>query len=75
MSGKYTEQGDMNRMTREEYDELFEIDENGIIVRLVIPEEYAGKEVSYIGKKTTELTLDEVVLMKKYAGYLFNKVS
>lgn len=56
---------------------LFEADSEDRYVRLIIPYEFVKQcnvedlfngDVNLIGKKKTELSLDEIVLVKKYAG-------
>ena len=57
-------------MTQEEFKYLFESDENGAFIRLVIPAyavESGEKEMDLRGKKPTDFTQDEVITMKKYA--------
>ena len=57
-------------MTQEEFKYLFESDESGAFIRLVIPAyavESGEKEMDLRGKKPTDFTQDEVITMKKYA--------
>ncbi|MBO5530314.1 MAG: hypothetical protein J5970_02855 [Bacilli bacterium] len=57
-------------MTQEEFKYLFESDESGAFIRLVIPAyavESGNSEIDLRGKKPTEFTQDEVITMKKYA--------
>ena len=67
---------------RELIDYLYETDEEGRFVRLVIPRSEVNEELinklfpdlqgdlSFIGKKKLELSLDEVVIVKQYATKL-----
>ena len=58
-------------MTRKEVDRLFETDSEGKFIRLVIPPLYGSPELNLIGKTRLELSIDEVVSVKKYAGKLY----
>ena len=59
-----------------EYRELFEHDENNAFVRLIIPksEGIDNEELNLIGKLPTDYTLDEIVIMKKYAHYIYERI-
>lgn len=59
--------------TREEIDELFSTDEDGRYLNLVLPHDKLGEEVSMIGKKRLELSIDEVVRVKQYANKLYEE--
>lgn len=61
-------------MTREEVKKLFETDEDGRFVDLVIPAVGEFEEIDLTGKKRLELTLDEIVRLKTYAGRLYAEV-
>lgn len=61
-------------MTYNEYKEIFKKDNNGCFVNLIIPKDFDGKELNLKGKKDNELDIDEIIKLKKYANYLFNKV-
>ena len=65
-------------ITEEEYDKLFEQDENGAFVRLVIPaneptEKYT-EELNLIGKPLLDYSKEEAVRMKKYCGKMYEKI-
>ena len=61
-------------MTREEYKKLFETDENGCFLNLIIPAEGDLPELNLIGKMPATFTLDEVIRMKKYSSSLFEQI-
>lgn len=61
---------------------LFEVDSDDRYIRLIIPYEFIKEykandifheDINMIGKKRTELTLDEIVALKKYHAKLLNK--
>lgn len=58
-------------MTREEIRSIFEINENGEFIRLIIPQMFGFPETNLIGKKKLDLTLEQVILYKKYIGMLY----
>lgn len=59
-------------ISQEEFNYLFEEDENKAYVRLVIPSFFTkGKEMDLRGKKPLEYSLDEVVTMKQYSSYIY----
>lgn len=60
----------------EERNKLFEKNENGAYVRLIIPkdEQCNREELNLIGKLPTDYTIDEVVSMKKYAHYIYEHI-
>lgn len=60
-------------MSREEIDKLFETDDEGRFLRLVIPASNEYPELNLKGKKRLELSLDEVVRLKQYATFLHRK--
>ena len=60
-------------MSREEIDRLFETDDEGSFLRLVIPASNGYPELNLKGKKRLELSLDEVVRIKQYATFLRKK--
>lgn len=61
-------------MTREEVKKLFKTDEEGRFINLVIPAVGEFEEIDLTGKKRLELTLDEIVRLKTYAGRLYAEV-
>lgn len=62
-------------MTRKEVDAIFETNLNGEFIRLIVPAMYDFPEINLIGKKRLDMTLDEIVLVKKYAGKLYSEAS
>lgn len=60
-------------MTREDIDKIFEVDSEGRFVNLIIPALGEFPELDLSGKKRLELSLEEVVCVKKYAAMLFQK--
>lgn len=61
-------------MTYVDYLQIFEKDENGRYLRLVIPKTDSSDEISLVGKTDSDFTLDEIIKMKKYSSYLFSLV-
>ena len=61
-------------MTRDEVKKIFETDAEGRFVNLVIPPIGEFPEIDLSGKKRLELTLDEIVRVKTYAGKLYSSV-
>lgn len=58
-----------------EYKRLFERDEDGSFVNLIIPKsEYGEEELNLIGKHPRDFTLGEIVRMKKYSAGMFELV-
>lgn len=60
-------------MTRKEIDAIFETNESGEFVRLIVPPMYGFPEMNLIGRKRIDLSLDEVINVKKYAGKLYSE--
>ncbi len=58
-------------MRASEIEKIFATDEEGRFVNLVIPALGKFPEIDLSGKKRLELSLDEVVRVKKYAGILY----
>jgi len=63
---------------REEIDKIFETDENGRFIRLIIPKSIAKiydieDDINLKGKTKLELTPLEVVMVKRYANELYDK--
>lgn len=58
-------------MKREEIDYLFELDAHDRYKRLVMPTGDEGKTVSYVGKSMQDLSIREIVLIKRYAQELY----
>lgn len=61
-------------MTYSEYRRLFEKDENGRFVHLVIPASQSGPEIDLRGKLPSDFTVDEIIRMKKYSGQMYKTV-
>lgn len=57
-----------------EYKRLFEQDEDGSFLNLVIPKSVDGEELNLIGKHPRDFTLGEIVRMKKYSADMFELV-
>lgn len=57
-----------------EYKRLFEQDEDGSFLNLVIPKSVDGAELNLIGKHPRDFTLGEIVRMKKYSAEMFELV-
>ena len=63
-----------DQITQEEYNKLFEQDENGCYIRLIIPAMNDYPEMNLIGKKKEDYTIDEIVHSKKYRQFLHDKI-
>lgn len=59
-------------MTRSEVKQIFETDAEGRFVNLIIPSLGEFPEIDLTGKKRLELSIDEIVRLKKYAGKLYS---
>ena len=59
-------------MTRSEVKQVFATDDEGRFVNLVIPPQGEFPEIDLTGKKRLELSLDEIIRLKKYAGKLYS---
>lgn len=57
-----------------DYKRLFEQDEDGSFVNLIIPKSVDGYELNLIGKHPRDYTLGEIVRMKKYSADMFELV-
>lgn len=58
-----------------EYKELFEQDDDGSFVNLIIPKSvYGEEELNLSGKHPRDYTLGEIVRMKKYSADMFELV-
>ena len=60
-------------MTIAEIDELFRVDEKGIFINLIIPEDEFGPKVDFRGRKQLEMSIDEIIRVKKYASKLYGE--
>lgn len=63
------------KMTIAEIDELFKVDEEGRFVNLVLPNDKLGEELNLRGKKQLDMSIDEVVRIKKYASKLYEEAA
>lgn len=61
--------------TREKFKELYKTDDEDKFINLVIPAMWGFPQMDLRGKKRLELTLDEVVQLKKYASWYNEKIS
>lgn len=61
-------------ITYEEYKKIFEKDENGSFINLIIPAEDNLIELNLIGKLPSDYSLDEIIRMKKYARKMFDRI-
>lgn len=65
----------------DDYKKLFEKD-NDSFIRLIIPSSFLkmildtnnSEDMNLIGKKNLDFTTDEVIVLKKYAGYVYNHI-
>lgn len=57
-----------------EYKRLFEQDEDGSFLNLIIPKSVDEEELNLIGKHPRDYTLGEIVRMKKYSAEMFELV-
>ena len=60
-------------ITKEEVDKLFEQDKEGNFINLIIPAKGDLPEFNLIGKKPTDLSIEEAVRMKQYANKLYEE--
>ena len=58
------------KMLKEELELIFATDEEGRYINLIIPANELFPEMNLSGKKPLELSIDEVVRIKKYAQEL-----
>lgn len=61
-------------ITYQEYKKLFQQEEDGSFVNLIIPKSVDGEELNLIGKHPRDFTLGEIVRMKKYSADMFELV-
>ena len=61
-------------MTYNDYKKLFQRDENGCFVNLIIPASNCEEELNLIGKLPKDFSTDEVVRMKKYSEDMFDLI-
>lgn len=60
-------------MTIEEVDKVFEVDDDGKFINLVLPNDKLGEEINLIGKRMLDLDKKIVIRIKKYAGKLYEE--
>lgn len=58
-------------MNRTEFNAIFETDKEGRFLHLVIPPDGEQPQIDLSGKSRLELTIDEVVRIKKYSSKLY----
>lgn len=61
-------------MTYNDYKKLFQRDENGSFVNLIIPASKNEEELNLIGKLPEDFSADEIIRMKKYSADMFELV-
>lgn len=61
-------------ITYQEYKKLFQQEEDGSFVNLIIPKSVDGEKLNLIGKHPRDYTLGEIVRMKKYSDEMFELV-
>lgn len=63
----------VNKMTREEADKIFAKDADGKFINLHIPAIGNIPELDLRGKAPLELSIDEIVALKKYSEYVYGQ--
>jgi hypothetical protein len=61
-------------MTYQEYKKIFEQDVDGRYSNLIIPQHGSYPRLDLTDKTPLELTVDEIIRLKKYAAELFKQV-
>ena len=61
-------------MTYAEYRKIFEKDEEGRFINLIIPASQFGPEMDLRGKLPSDFSVDEIIRMKKYSGEVYKTV-
>lgn len=61
-------------MTYKEYRKIFEQSLDGKYINLVIPRDDSASELDLTDKAPSELTVDEIIRLKKYAAEVFKQV-
>lgn len=61
-------------MNRKEINVIFETDKEGRFLHLVIPPDGEQPQIDLSGKSRLELTIDEVVRIKKYSSKLYEEI-
>lgn len=71
-----SENDNKDSVISDEYHKMFEQDENGAFINLIIPsDEKNDKPLDLRGKLPDNLTLDEIIRMKKYSQEMHDKIS
>lgn len=63
-----------DRITYEEYNELFKKDEEGCFVNLIIPTRGELPEINLIGKYPNDFTIEEIIRIRKYSDEMYKKI-
>lgn len=63
------------KMTIAEIDEFFKVDEEGRFVNLILPNDKLGAEIDLRGKRQLDMSIDEIVRIKKYASKLYEEAT
>lgn len=61
-------------ITYSDYKKLFQRDENGSFVNLIISASNHEEELNLIGKLPEDFSVDEIIRMKKYSADMFELV-
>ena len=61
-------------ITYSDYRKLFERDEKGCFINLIIPATDNEEELNLIGKLPKDFSVDEIIRMKKYSADMFELV-
>lgn len=61
-------------ITFADYQKIFQKDETGSYVSLVIPKTKELPELNLTGKNLKDYTIDDIIRLKKYAGEMFRQV-
>ena len=69
----------LDNISKDEYNSLFETDDNNAFIRLIIPANEPTNdyptELNLIGKLPQDSTTDEVIRMKKYSQKMYEKIN
>jgi len=63
-----------DRITYEQYNEIFKKDSEGCFVNLIIPSKGDIPEINLIGKYPNDFTIEEIIRIRKYADKMYKKV-
>ena len=61
-------------ITKEEFERMFETDENGCYVNLIIPAMEGFPEMNLIGKRPEEYTVEEIAHSKTYRRAMYDRI-